>query len=66
MDGLDISVFEEHALYIIHISSYGSSDKPDNATAAYESLAQSHRFMGMVPPLATDFIGGPLVLKAYR
>jgi MioC protein len=38
MDGLDISVFDENALYLICTSTYGSGDVPDNARALYESL----------------------------
>ena len=33
MDGLDISVFDEDALYLICTSTYGSGDVPDNARA---------------------------------
>src|SRR5436305_9972210 len=38
MDGLDISVFDEDALYLICTSTYGSGDVPDNAQALYASL----------------------------
>lgn len=41
MDGLDISVFEEDAIYLICCSTYGSGDVPDNARAFYDSL-ESH------------------------
>ena len=38
MDGQDIAVFDEDALYLICSSTYGSGDVPDNARALYESL----------------------------
>ena len=38
MDGQDISVFDEDALYLICSSTYGSGDVPDNARALYEHL----------------------------
>ena len=38
MDGLDISAFDEDALYLICSSTYGSGDVPDNARALYDSL----------------------------
>jgi MioC protein len=48
MDPLDISIFEEDALYLICTSTYGAGDVPDNAKAFYESLAQSPRYLGAV------------------
>lgn len=48
MDGLDISVFDEDALYLICSSTYGSGDVPDNARALYESLAATPKFLGHV------------------
>jgi len=48
MDALDISAFEEDALYVICTSTYGAGDVPDNAKALYDSLAQSPRFLGAV------------------
>lgn len=48
MDGLDISVFEEDALYVICSSTYGAGDVPDNARHLYESLASEPRFLGSV------------------
>jgi MioC protein len=48
MDGLDISVFEKDALYVICTSTYGAGDVPDNAKKLYESLAHSPRFLGSV------------------
>jgi MioC protein len=48
MDHLDISSFEEDALYLICTSTHGAGDVPDNAKALYESLAQSPRYLGAV------------------
>ncbi|MBX3610245.1 MAG: flavodoxin domain-containing protein [Hydrogenophaga sp.] len=48
MDGLDPSVFEEDALYVICTSTYGSGDVPDNAQAFYASLDSQPRFLGHV------------------
>ena len=48
MDGLDISVFEEDALYLICTSTYGSGDVPDNARALYDSLDTTPRYLGNV------------------
>lgn len=48
MDGKDISVFDEDALYLICSSTYGSGDVPDNARALYESLGSEPRFLGHV------------------
>ncbi|WP_439113399.1 flavodoxin domain-containing protein [Hydrogenophaga sp.] len=48
MDGLDISAFDEDALYVICTSTYGAGDVPDNAKALYESLALAPRFLGSV------------------
>src|SRR5436305_8571050 len=48
MDGLDISVFDEDALYLICSSTYGSGDVPDNARALYDSLDTSPKYLGHV------------------
>jgi MioC protein len=48
MDGLDIRVFDEDALYLICTSTYGAGDVPDNARALYESLGNEPRFLGGV------------------
>ncbi|WP_332747185.1 flavodoxin domain-containing protein [Hydrogenophaga sp.] len=48
MDGLDIRVFEEDALYVICSSTHGSGDVPDNARHLYESLAAEPRYLGSV------------------
>ena len=39
MDGIDIGVFDENAIYLICTSTYGSGDVPDNARALFDSLA---------------------------
>ena len=38
MDGMDIGVFDEDALYLICTSTYGSGDVPDNSRVLYESM----------------------------
>jgi MioC protein len=48
MDGLDIGVFDEDALYLICSSTYGSGDVPDNARMLYDSLDSQPRFLGHV------------------
>lgn len=48
MDGLDISAFDEDALYLICSSTYGSGDVPDNARALYDSLGSQPRYLGHV------------------
>lgn len=48
MDGLDPSVFDEDALYVICTSTYGTGDVPDNAQAFYASLDAQPRFLGHV------------------
>ena len=48
MDGQDISVFDEDALYLICSSTYGSGDVPDNARALYDSLDTNPKFLGHV------------------
>lgn len=48
MDGLDPSVFDEDALYVICSSTYGTGDVPDNAQAFYASLDSQPRFLGHV------------------
>lgn len=48
MDNLDISVFDEDALYLICSSTYGSGDVPDNARAFYDSLDTQPKFLGHV------------------
>lgn len=46
MDGLDISVFEEDALFLICTSTYGAGDVPDNAQALYACLDTTPRYLG--------------------
>jgi len=48
MDGLDIGVFDEEALYLICSSTYGSGDLPDNAHGLYDSLDLQPRYLGHV------------------
>ncbi len=48
MDGLDPSVFDEDALYVICTSTYGSGDVPDNGQAFYASLDAQPRYLGHV------------------
>jgi MioC protein len=48
MDGLDIGVFDDDALYLICSSTYGSGDVPDNAQALYASLGAQPKFLGHV------------------
>ena len=52
MDGLDISVFDEHTakdvIFLVCVSTYGAGDVPDNAQALYQSLALQPRFLGHV------------------
>jgi MioC protein len=48
MDGLDISVFQESALYLICTSTYGSGDVPDNARGLYDSLDAQPAYLGDV------------------
>ncbi len=48
MDGLDISVFDEDALYLICSSTYGSGDVPDNARNLYASLDSQPKYLGQV------------------
>jgi len=48
MDGLDISVFQESALYLICTSTYGSGDVPDNARGLYDSLDNEPAYLGDV------------------
>ena len=48
MDGLDISAFDEDALYLICTSTYGAGDVPDNAQALYAALDTQPRFLGHV------------------
>ena len=48
MDGLDISAFDEDAIYLICTSTYGSGDVPDNARALYDSLDTQPRDIGHV------------------
>lgn len=46
MDGLNIDVFDEPALFLICSATYGSGDVPDNAQALYASLADQPRHLG--------------------
>jgi MioC protein len=48
MDGLDISVFDEDALYLICTSTYGVGDVPDNARQLYDSLDTQPKYLGHV------------------
>jgi MioC protein len=48
MDGLDIKVFDEDALFLICTSTYGAGDLPDNAQALYASLDTSPKYLGAV------------------
>ena len=48
MDSLDISAFDEEALYLVCTSTYGSGDVPDNARALYDSLDSQPKFLGHV------------------
>ncbi|MDM7943045.1 MAG: flavodoxin domain-containing protein [Hydrogenophaga sp.] len=48
MNGLDGTVFDEDALYVICTSTYGAGDVPDNARHLYESLASAPRYLGSV------------------
>ena len=48
MDGLEIDVFDEDALYLICSSTYGAGDVPDNARLLYESLDSTPRYLGHV------------------
>ncbi len=48
MDGLDISAFDEDAIYLICTSTYGSGDVPDNARALYTSLDAQPKYLGHV------------------
>ena len=48
MDGLDIGVFDDDAIYLICSSTYGAGDVPDNARTLYESLDARPRFLGHV------------------
>ena len=48
MDGLDISAFDEDAIYLICTSTYGSGDVPDNARNLYDSLDSQPKYLGHV------------------
>jgi MioC protein len=48
MDGLDIGVFDQDAIYLICSSTYGTGDVPDNARALYDSLDSSPKYLGRV------------------
>ncbi len=48
MDGLDIHIFDEEALYLICSSTYGSGDVPDNARNFYDALESQAKFLGHV------------------
>ena len=48
MEGLDISVFDEDALYLICTSTYGAGDVPDNARELFDSLDLQPKFLGHV------------------
>jgi MioC protein len=48
MDGQDITVFDENALYLICTSTYGAGDVPDNARGLYDSLDLQPKYLGHV------------------
>lgn len=48
MDGMEIGVFDEDALYLICTSTYGSGDVPDNARQLYDSLDAQPKYLGHV------------------
>jgi MioC protein len=48
MDGQEIDVFDEDALYLICTSTYGSGDVPDNARMLYDSMDTKPKFLGHV------------------
>src|SRR5213075_2133479 len=48
MDGQDISVFDEDALYLICTSTYGPGDAPDNARQLDDSLDTHPKYLGNV------------------
>lgn len=48
MDGLDIGVFEQDALFLVCTSTTGAGDVPDNAQALYASLLNEPRYLGAV------------------
>ena len=48
MDGLDVSAFDEDAVYLICSSTYGSGDVPDNACGLYDSLDTNPKYLGHV------------------
>lgn len=48
MDGLDIGVFEQHALFLVCTSTTGAGDVPDNAQVLYASLLNEPRYLGGV------------------
>ncbi len=48
MNGLDISVFDGDALYLLCTSTYGAGDVPDNAHGLYDSLGSQPKFLGHV------------------
>ena len=48
MDALDISAFDEDAIYLICTSTYGAGDVPDNARALYDSLDANPKYLGTV------------------
>ncbi len=48
MDGLDISVFREDALFLVCTSTGGAGDVPDNARALYDALDLTPEYLGQV------------------
>lgn len=48
MDGLDIGVFDQDALFLLCCSTTGAGDVPDNAQALYASLLNEPRYLGAV------------------
>jgi MioC protein len=48
MDGQEIGVFDEDAIYLICTSTYGAGDVPDNARMLYDSLDTQPKYLGHV------------------
>ncbi len=48
MDGLDITAFDDDALFLICTSTYGAGDVPDNAQRLYDALDMTPKFLGHV------------------
>lgn len=48
MDGLDASVFDDDAMFVIATSTYGQGDVPDNGRTLYQELVESKPDLGRV------------------